>query len=221
MCLLRPDSLDPGVRGRFAREISLPVPDAAARADILRLVTKRMTLAEDVDFVSIGKATPGFVGADLHALASEAGLVAVRRIVLEMSSSGVQEETASPSSAPYGMCATHQAIMTSLASTCPAASKSPSPGEDAMEEAPAVTDAPCPLCSLTIPSIHIPAAPSESPPPPDTRLLAQVCLADFMQAAKSVQPSAKREGFAVVPDVTWKDVGALAEVREWVYAHMS
>eukprot|EP00604_Paraphysomonas_vestita_P000370 CAMPEP_0174826166 /NCGR_PEP_ID=MMETSP1107-20130205/43602_1 /TAXON_ID=36770 /ORGANISM="Paraphysomonas vestita, Strain GFlagA" /LENGTH=332 /DNA_ID=CAMNT_0016058735 /DNA_START=1310 /DNA_END=2308 /DNA_ORIENTATION=- len=37
---------------------------------------------------------------------------------------------------------------------------------------------------------------------------------DFMKAAKSVQPTAKREGFAVVPDVTWKDVGALSEVRE-------
>jgi ribosome biogenesis ATPase len=39
-------------------------------------------------------------------------------------------------------------------------------------------------------------------------------MADFLSAAKSVQPSAKREGFAVVPDVTWGDVGALSEVRE-------
>ena len=34
------------------------------------------------------------------------------------------------------------------------------------------------------------------------------------QASKSVQPTAKREGFAVVPDVTWSDIGALAEVRD-------
>ena len=39
-------------------------------------------------------------------------------------------------------------------------------------------------------------------------------FADFAAALKVVQPSAKREGFATVPDVTWADVGALAEVRE-------
>jgi ribosome biogenesis ATPase len=37
---------------------------------------------------------------------------------------------------------------------------------------------------------------------------------DFVTAAKTVLPTAKREGFAVVPDVTWTDVGALAEVRD-------
>jgi ribosome biogenesis ATPase len=37
---------------------------------------------------------------------------------------------------------------------------------------------------------------------------------DFRLAAKSIQPTAKREGFAVAPDVTWSDVGALAKVRE-------
>jgi ribosome biogenesis ATPase len=39
-------------------------------------------------------------------------------------------------------------------------------------------------------------------------------LDDFKQALKSVQPSAKREGFATVPDVTWDDVGSLRDVRE-------
>jgi len=36
---------------------------------------------------------------------------------------------------------------------------------------------------------------------------------DFMKAVKKVQPSARREGFSIVPNVSWKDVGALAEVR--------
>jgi ribosome biogenesis ATPase len=39
-------------------------------------------------------------------------------------------------------------------------------------------------------------------------------LDDFRQALKCVQPSAKREGFATVPDVTWDDVGSLRDVRE-------
>ncbi|XP_040286507.1 nuclear valosin-containing protein-like isoform X1 [Bufo bufo] len=39
-------------------------------------------------------------------------------------------------------------------------------------------------------------------------------MADFLSALPSVQPSAKREGFATVPDVTWADIGALDEIRE-------
>ena len=41
-----------------------------------------------------------------------------------------------------------------------------------------------------------------------------VTMEDFQSAAKTVQPTAKREGFAVVPNVSWADVGALSEVRE-------
>lgn len=41
-----------------------------------------------------------------------------------------------------------------------------------------------------------------------------ITMEDFEQALKSVQPSAKREGFASVPDVSWNDVGSLSAVRE-------
>ena len=41
-----------------------------------------------------------------------------------------------------------------------------------------------------------------------------ITLNDFLEAVKHVQPSAKREGFATVPDVSWDDVGALTEIRE-------
>ncbi|XP_052782054.1 uncharacterized protein LOC128218422 isoform X2 [Mya arenaria] len=41
-----------------------------------------------------------------------------------------------------------------------------------------------------------------------------ITMADFQEALKCVQPSAKREGFATVPDVTWDDIGALKDVRE-------
>jgi ribosome biogenesis ATPase len=125
----RPDSLDPGVRGRFAREISLPVPDANARSAILRLVTKHMTLSADVDFTAIGKATPGYVGADLHALASEAGLIAVRRIVQGMCSAfapgaaGTDEASDGSSVGAGGviggLCESHVAVMKSLVTSPP------------------------------------------------------------------------------------------------------
>ncbi|XP_038654687.1 nuclear valosin-containing protein-like [Scyliorhinus canicula] len=39
-------------------------------------------------------------------------------------------------------------------------------------------------------------------------------MADFTNSISVVQPSAKREGFATVPDVTWADIGALEDVRE-------
>ena len=42
-----------------------------------------------------------------------------------------------------------------------------------------------------------------------------VTFADFEQALTRVQPSAKREGFAIIPDVSWDDVGALGGPREF------
>lgn len=41
-----------------------------------------------------------------------------------------------------------------------------------------------------------------------------ISMGDFTRAIKTVQPTAKREGFAIAPDVSWQDVGALSEVRE-------
>lgn len=41
-----------------------------------------------------------------------------------------------------------------------------------------------------------------------------ILMSDFLASLASVQPSAKREGFATVPDVTWEDVGALQDIRE-------
>lgn len=41
-----------------------------------------------------------------------------------------------------------------------------------------------------------------------------ILMSDFQASLASVQPSAKREGFATVPDVTWEDVGALQDIRE-------
>ncbi|KAM8945403.1 nuclear valosin-containing protein-like [Pelodytes ibericus] len=56
----------------------------------------------------------------------------------------------------------------------------------------------------------------KNPDPLPEELLETLCIemADFLDALPSVQPSAKREGFATVPDVTWADIGALEEIRE-------
>ncbi|XP_052235407.1 nuclear valosin-containing protein-like isoform X2 [Dreissena polymorpha] len=55
----------------------------------------------------------------------------------------------------------------------------------------------------------------EHPPLTESQLRdLYITMTDFQEALKCVQPSAKREGFATVPDVTWDDIGALQDVRE-------
>ncbi|CAM4789033.1 unnamed protein product [Rotaria magnacalcarata] len=76
----RLDSIDPALRrfGQFDREVDIGIPDAIGRLEILRIHTKNMKLAEDVDLVQIGNETHGYVGADLKSLCSEAALQQIR-----------------------------------------------------------------------------------------------------------------------------------------------
>jgi AAA family ATPase, CDC48 subfamily len=77
----RPNAVDPALRrpGRFDREIEIPAPDAPARLEILRVHTRRLPLASDVNMEEIAELTNGFVGADLAALVREATLQALKR----------------------------------------------------------------------------------------------------------------------------------------------
>ncbi|MBQ4430262.1 MAG: AAA family ATPase, partial [Synergistaceae bacterium] len=78
-----PNSLDPALRrpGRFDREISIPTPDRNGRLEILKIHTRGMPLADDVDLKRIADLSHGFVGADLEALAKEAAMSCVRDIL--------------------------------------------------------------------------------------------------------------------------------------------
>jgi len=51
--------------GRFDREIDIGVPDEIGRLEILRIHTKNMKLADDVDLAFVAKESHGFVGADI------------------------------------------------------------------------------------------------------------------------------------------------------------
>ncbi|MFB6110553.1 MAG: proteasome-activating nucleotidase [Halodesulfurarchaeum sp.] len=64
--------------GRFDRLIEVPTPDTEARAEILRIHTQSMNLAEDVDFEMLARKTDDFNGAQLESLTTEAGMFAVR-----------------------------------------------------------------------------------------------------------------------------------------------
>ena len=79
----RPEALDEALRrpGRFDREIVIGVPDERGRREILAIHTRGMPLAPDVDLDDLARRTYGFVGADLAALAREAALEVVRRLM--------------------------------------------------------------------------------------------------------------------------------------------
>merc|ERR1712142_1137344 len=76
----RPNSIDPALRrfGRFDREVDIGIPDAVGRMEILRIHTKNMKLADDLDLEQVAAETHGHVGADLAALCSEAAIQQIR-----------------------------------------------------------------------------------------------------------------------------------------------
>ncbi|MGK6354158.1 CDC48 family AAA ATPase [Sphingomonas sp. DT-207] len=79
----RPEAIDEALRrpGRFDREIVVGVPDERGRREILGIHTRGMPLGEHVDLGELARTTYGFVGADLAALAREAAIEAVRRLM--------------------------------------------------------------------------------------------------------------------------------------------
>lgn len=76
----RPNSIDAALRrfGRFDREVDIGIPDTTGRLEILRIHTKNMKLAKDVDLERVAAETHGHVGSDLAALCSEAALQQIR-----------------------------------------------------------------------------------------------------------------------------------------------
>ncbi|XP_068423847.1 nuclear valosin-containing protein-like isoform X2 [Clinocottus analis] len=201
----RPDSLDPALRraGRFDREICLGIPDETARLRILKTLCRKLKLQEDFDYQQLARLTPGYVGADLMALCREAAMSAVSRVLLEMRTqsrtgssaeelltAGVQPEAAAETDGEVGEQQTTDT--------------EPAPPEE-LEQSHLQQGDLWHLLQLL----------------KNTAILSEEQLAglsiltsDFLASLSSVQPSAKREGFATVPDVTWEDVGALQDIRE-------
>ncbi|KAG8858272.1 hypothetical protein FRB96_005402 [Tulasnella sp. 330] len=199
----RPDSLDAALRraGRFDHEITMGVPDEQAREQILRVQSAKLRLAGDLDFRALAKATPGFVGADLSALTGAAGVIAVKRIFKGLAEGfiALPPDTTSMADMPIDQSLSSEGTEPKLL----------------MSEA-----------SLKVPFASLPpnALPATSiahflRAHPNTLTESQlsplkITSEDFKLALVGVQPSSKREGFATIPDVTWADVGALANVRE-------
>jgi transitional endoplasmic reticulum ATPase len=79
----RLSALDPALRrpGRFDHEIEISLPDAEARLHILKIHTRGMPVAEDLDLKQLAALTRDYSGADLEALCREAALVCMRRTI--------------------------------------------------------------------------------------------------------------------------------------------
>src|SRR3990172_8417858 len=77
----RPDVLDPALLrpGRFDRQVVVPRPDVKGREEILKVHSRRIPLATDVELKVLARGTPGFSGADLANLVNEAALLAARQ----------------------------------------------------------------------------------------------------------------------------------------------
>lgn len=189
----RPDAMDAALRraGRFDREIILGAPDEKAREGILKVMTRDMRVDADLNYHVLARKTPGFVGADLRSLTKEAAVIAINRIFRTDLLSGVNNTGAS--TVPSGGGPTNDEAKVEGYNNA----ENPEGSDDAQNIDTNSND----YKSIT------PLTPEQLQP-------LYVSMSDFLLAIPHVQPSSKREGFATVPDVSWSDIGALANIRE-------
>ncbi|XP_072526571.1 nuclear valosin-containing protein-like isoform X3 [Salminus brasiliensis] len=223
----RPDALDPALRraGRFDREICLGIPDEGTRLRILQTLCRKLRLPADFDFRQLARLTPGFVGADLMALCREAAMIAVNRVLLQ------QLETGSPASNDIDP-SPHTPELQAPEEQNQEASTNLPVQQSITDDAQHDVSTECQDMSVSL-SVADGDGLAESLMTQEGELvqllallkrseslseeqLAGLCILmdDFKASLASVQPSAKREGFATVPDVTWDDIGALQDIRE-------
>lgn len=185
----RPDSLDPALRraGRFDREICLGIPDEASRERILQTLCRKLKLPESFHFRHLAHLTPGFVGADLMALCREAAMCAVHRVLMKLQEQQGKDPEAEGLPSGGGQEERSGAEPTSKTQGLSM--------RDELQSLLKLLRNQDPLSEEQLRGLYIE-------------------LNDFTVALSSVQPSAKREGFVTVPNVTWADVGALEDIRE-------
>ncbi|GBF93534.1 ribosome biogenesis ATPase [Raphidocelis subcapitata] len=194
----RPDALDPALRraGRFDREISLGIPTESAREQMLRVLTRPLRLQGGFDHAAVARRTPGFVGADLAALAKEAAASAVTRIFRDLDAAAAGEAAAAAA-------ASEAAAAAVLQQQGEGEQQQHAQQQQAQQQQGAQPPPPAPPGRLgggALTAVELGGL--------------AITMADFEVALPKVQPSVRREGFTTKPGVTWDDVGSLEEVRE-------
>lgn len=195
---------------------------------ILQKMSSKLRLAGDFDFRQLAKLTPGFVGADLQSLTSEAGMVAVKRIFndfLAVAKQGVasDEQPQSPQHPQAQLQVQQQQQqyrhmeMMDVDDATPLSNNKPTSNviatiAAASSEAAPILHVADGTGDATI-TAFLAASSGGAGQQLDLTHLA-ITNADFLAALRKVQPSSQREGFATQTDVTWADVGALGAVRD-------
>lgn len=196
----RPDSLDSALRraGRFDREICLNVPNEEQRCSILKTMTRNLKLQDDDSFnyKELAKLTPGYVGADLKSLVTAAGLAAIKRIFESLSELEQEQEVIDKGANKFHFDSMDVDSNSNLVpnSISNMRFENKSDGEKLSIIQKFLIKHPDPLTESQLAPLSI-------------------NYSDFIAALPSIQPTAKREGFSTVPDVTWRHVGALNKIR--------
>lgn len=245
----RPDVLDPALRrvGRFDHEISLGIPDRKARSQILKIIARNLRVSDEFDYDEIAVMTPGYVAADLLALATRAALTAIKRTIRN------QETVIEQANQVENVQETVENKDVDGNSEMEVDSQEPNllieikePNEDNTETLPLPEIVEETKVDEKMENVHIEDKESQEvanvdeiakieeivkvkefqlddmlkwlqtdqqPISNEELLKLSITREDFLDAVKHIQPSAKREGFVTVPDVTWNDIGSLQNIR--------
>ncbi|CAO1324190.1 unnamed protein product [Diamesa hyperborea] len=265
----RADALDPALRrvGRFDHEICLGIPDRPARSEILQIISKNLKLERPFDFDEMAQLTPGYVGADLLALATRAASTAIKRVISDkeqndwnvrkdkelqkvdnaivnidddsilmdvdqdvtekivIENTPEQEEKVKENGADNHTETTSTETTESVEKPAEATIEETKDIKE-VEENPQIMevkdDETLVEAILKQPNLKLQLSLDnmvkwlrDDATPLNEQELERLSImrVDFLDALKFVQPSAKREGFITVPDVTWDDIGSLQDIR--------
>ena len=222
------DSLDPLVRRRFGTEIAVRMPSQEARQRILETMTREMKLAEDVDLKEIARMTPGFVGGDLQNVVKTAQLnymdMKLEGILSSLrSSNGIAETDAPDVMRDFKLLNAFEDERRESAAAEGVAKAAPEPTE---AETPLfVIDTNDAAADAASTNGIVPTTPGAESAPLEMQTTEEpaagpvvaatgISAKNFVDAALSVLPAAKREGFSTIPNTTWKQVGAMEVLRK-------
>ncbi|KAJ5069938.1 nuclear valosin-containing protein-like [Anaeramoeba ignava] len=206
----RPDSLEPALRraGRFDREIALGIPDEKARARILQVLSKKLRLEGEFNFLEIARKTSGFVGADLTALTKEAAVLAINRIIHQLFPNNLQKNQNENEFQNENEIQINNENENENEIQIHIQNDSIQMIEDDSNEIIEQKNLEKRV------SVSTKLKQFNEPLSKEVLEKLSITMEDFKEAIKKVQPSSRREGFTTIPDVTWNDIGALDKLRE-------
>lgn len=208
----RPDSIDPALRrgGRFDKEIIMPVPNEQVREKILRALTRKSNLSEDVDFAVLAQKTPGCVGADLRDLVSTTDAVAQKRYLESIREAAElldSSEQATSQEKPTESMDLDMDIQSRQSNTI----QQSRPSTNELDDQESLLASNLKIIKY-FDSRHTQISAHTLPLPPHAP--STITMTDFLTALPQIQPSALREGFATIPTTTFSQIGALKSHRK-------